>query len=79
MEVRTFQIHQIYSVSIMNKDFSYLASELILVRKTDNNDLMKIIDEVNSEEKNKAQSYDWAFILFLYKEIYIKYLLWCGF
>ena len=42
----------------MNKDFSYLASELILVRKTDNNDLMKIIDEVNSEEKNKAQSYD---------------------
>ena len=39
----------------MEKDFSYLASELILVRKDDNKELMSIIDKINSEEKNKAQ------------------------
>lgn len=40
----------------MSKDFSYLSSELILVRKKDNLDLMKIIDKINSEENEKAQS-----------------------
>ncbi len=40
----------------MSEDFSYLSSELILVRKKDNLDLMKIIDEINSEENEKAQS-----------------------
>jgi len=40
----------------MSKDFSYLSSELILVRTKDNLDLMKIIDEINSEENEKAQS-----------------------
>jgi len=37
----------------MNEDFSYLSSELILVRKKENLDLMKIIDEINSEEKER--------------------------
>lgn len=40
----------------MEKDFSCLASELILVRKKDNYDLMEIIDKINSEEKEQAQS-----------------------
>jgi len=37
----------------MQEDFSYLSSELILVRKKENLDLMKIIDEINSEEKER--------------------------
>lgn len=39
----------------MEKDFSYLSSELILVRKKDNLDLMKIIDKVNSEVKKESK------------------------
>ena len=34
----------------MSEDYSYLSSELILVRKKDNLELMKLIDEANSEE-----------------------------
>lgn len=40
----------------MSEDFSYIASELILVRKEDNLDLMKIIDKVNSEEKEREEN-----------------------
>jgi len=40
----------------MQEDFSYLSSGLILVRKKENRDLMRIIDEINSEENEKAQS-----------------------
>lgn len=39
----------------METDFSYFASELILVRKDDNKELMSIIDTVQ-KEKEKAQS-----------------------
>jgi hypothetical protein len=39
----------------MQEDFSYLSSELILVRKKENLDLMKIIDEINSEEKEREE------------------------
>ena len=39
----------------MGEDYSYLSSELILVRKKDNLDLMKIIDEINSEEKEREE------------------------
>ena len=37
------------------EDYSYLSSELILVRKKENRDLMRIIDEINSEENKEAQ------------------------
>jgi len=39
----------------MREDYSYLSSELILVRKKENLDLMKIIDEINSEEKEREE------------------------
>jgi len=39
----------------MSKDFSYLSSELVLVRNEKNQDLMRIIDSVNSEEKEKEK------------------------
>jgi len=39
----------------MSKDFSYLSSELVLVRNEKNQDLMRIIDSVNSEEKEKEE------------------------
>ena len=37
------------------EDFSYLSSELIIVRKEDNRKLMKIIDQVISEENEKTE------------------------
>jgi len=39
----------------MSKDFSYLSSELVLVRNGKNQDLMRIIDSINSEEKEKEE------------------------
>lgn len=36
------------------EDFSYLSSELIIVHKEDNRQLMKIIDQVISEENEKT-------------------------
>lgn len=39
----------------MKEDFSYLSSELVLVRNEKNQDLMRIIDSVNSEEKEKEE------------------------
>ena len=39
----------------MSKDFSYLSSELVLVRNKKNQDLMRIIDSINSEEKEKEE------------------------
>lgn len=37
------------------EDFSYLSSELIIVHKEDNRKLMKIIDQVISEENEKTE------------------------
>jgi hypothetical protein len=39
----------------MREDYSYLSSELILVRKKDNLELMKLIDDINSEEKEREE------------------------
>lgn len=39
----------------MSEDYSYLSSELILVRKKDNLELMKLIDDINSEEKEREE------------------------
>ena len=46
---------QIYSISVMNEDFSYLSSELVLVRKDDNKELMSIIDKVQKEKDETKQ------------------------
>ena len=37
------------------EDFSYLSSELIIVHKEDNRNLMKIIDQVISEENEETE------------------------
>lgn len=37
------------------EDFSYLSSELIIVHKEDNRKLMKIIDQVISEENEETE------------------------
>ena len=37
------------------EDFSYLSSELIIVHKEDNRKLIKIIDQVISEENEKTE------------------------
>ena len=37
------------------EDFSYLSSELIIVHKEDNRKLMKIIDQVISEENKETE------------------------
>ena len=39
----------------MSEDYSYLSSELVLVRNEKNQDLMRIIDSVNSEEKEREE------------------------
>ena len=37
------------------EDFSYLSSELIIVHKEDNRKLMKIIDQIISEENKETE------------------------
>jgi len=37
------------------EDFSYLSSELIIVHKENNRNLMKIIDQVISEENEETE------------------------
>lgn len=37
------------------EDFSYLSSELIIVHKEDNRKLMKIIDQLISEENKETE------------------------
>ena len=37
------------------EDFSYLSSELVIVHEEDNRKLMKIIDQVISEENEKTE------------------------
>lgn len=37
------------------EDFSYLSSELIIVHKEDNRKIMKIIDQIISEENKETE------------------------